>query len=354
MLLALLGRLAGGLSKSALVAGLALPAVVLAQDEDPAPEPASALMPAMPAPGVRSCAMVVAGFDKPGVDILTARAWEEMTRFVSNSLYEVLDKQEHVAVQKTFVEQSLSDRVPPAWLRPFAKSRCTEVITVVNGLGGDAQGPFVLFDFVAYHFARNPANGEMVTVNDFKKAYRYSRDAATVGSLSALTISRAAVADMRAAGVLDGFRTASPPADKQQVLKAYSTMLAKWNLNEYHVRRILLPDEASARAALARIRGGEPFAEVAKALSIDHWSGNQGGDLLWALPSSYEPALARAIAKDKAGGLIAEPVHGETGWNVVEVLAVRPLPPPPFEDVQLRIDERLRLLRDEKAASAAR
>ncbi len=319
-------------------------------DETPAPT-GTPLLPVMPVAGVRTCALVVGGLGKPAVELLTARAWEEMSRFVTDSLYEVIDKGGH-AVQKVFIEQSVSDRVPPAWIEPLAKSRCAEVITVADALGADEHGPFVLFYVVAYHFTQDPVTGKFGTVNDFAKPYRYSRDPATVGSLSALAISRAAVEDMRAAGILDLLRPASPPADKQLVAKAYGAMLAKWNLSEYHVRRILLPDEAAARAAIVRIQGGEPFEALAKTLSIDQESGRQGGDLQWALPSSYESPLAHAIAKAKAGRLVEEPVHGATGWNVIEVLGVRPKQPPPFDDVQLRLDERLRVARDAQTAGA--
>ena len=341
--------LAAFLVPVALLAGLALPASVRAQDDDSSNATDVAATPPTPVAGAHTCVMVVGGIDKPAVPLLTARSWEEMTRYVTDSLYEVIDKGGHAA-QKIFIEQSVSDRVPAPWILALAKSRCTEVINVVNALGADEQGPFVLFYFVAYHFTRDAATGKFGTVNDFAKAYRYSRDPATVGSLSALTISRAAVADMQAGGILDLLRPASPPADPQLVVKAYDAMLAKWNLREYHVRRILLADEEGARAALVRIRGGEPFEDVAKAVSIDQESGGRGGDLLWALPSSYEPALARALVKGKDGGLIAEPVHGVTGWNVVEVLGVRPKQPPPFDDAKLRIDERLRVIRDDKAA----
>src|SRR5690606_23138265 len=42
---------------------------------------------------------------------------------------------------------------------------------------------------------------------------------------------------------------------------------------------IKLPDEATAKQALARIKGGEPFPQVARAMSLHGGSKNQGGRL---------------------------------------------------------------------------
>ena len=78
---------------------------------------------------------------------------------------------------------------------------------------------------------------------------------------------------------------------------------------------------AEAEAALARVRGGEDFGEVARALSEDP-SAEKGGDLGWF----GRGLLVRAVedaAFDTADGQVAGPVRSPFGWHLVSPLTRR-------------------------------
>ena len=101
--------------------------------------------------------------------------------------------------------------------------------------------------------------------------------------------------------------------------------------DEYHARHILVPTEDEAKAALARVKGGEDFAKVADEVSKD--PGSQGGDLGWFTKDKMVPEFAEAAAKlDK--GQISDPVKSQFGWHVIQLQHKPPKPYPPFEQVK--------------------
>ncbi len=100
---------------------------------------------------------------------------------------------------------------------------------------------------------------------------------------------------------------------------------------EIHARHILLPDEASAKAALARVKGGEDFAKVATELSKD--PGGEGGDLGWFTKDRMVPEFSEAAFKLEPGQ-ISDPVKTQFGWHVIKVEEKRVKTFPPFDQVK--------------------
>ncbi len=100
---------------------------------------------------------------------------------------------------------------------------------------------------------------------------------------------------------------------------------------EYHARHILVPTEAEAKAAEARVKGGEDFAKVADELSKD--PGSQGGDLGWFTKDKMVPEFADATAK-LAKGQISDPVKSEFGWHVIQLEDTRQKAFPAFDAVR--------------------
>ena len=100
---------------------------------------------------------------------------------------------------------------------------------------------------------------------------------------------------------------------------------------EVHARHILLPTEEEAKAALARVKGGEDFGKVADELSKD--PGAQGGDLGWFTKERMVPEFADAAFKLKPGE-ISEPVKSQFGWHVIKVEEKRSKPFPELETVK--------------------
>jgi peptidyl-prolyl cis-trans isomerase C len=100
---------------------------------------------------------------------------------------------------------------------------------------------------------------------------------------------------------------------------------------EIHARHILLPTEAAAKAALARVKAGEDFAKVATELSKD--PGGKGGDLGWFTKDRMVPEFAEAAFKLKPGE-ISEPVKTQFGWHIIQVEGTRMKTFPPFDQVK--------------------
>lgn len=98
-----------------------------------------------------------------------------------------------------------------------------------------------------------------------------------------------------------------------------------------HVRHILIaPNEVmdndsaleKIRGIRARIAAGDDFAAVAKAVSDDPGSKNEGGDLGWTGPGAFAPEF-QAVADSIPENQVSEPVRTRFGWHILEVLGRR-------------------------------
>jgi peptidyl-prolyl cis-trans isomerase C len=100
---------------------------------------------------------------------------------------------------------------------------------------------------------------------------------------------------------------------------------------EVHARHILVPEEAEAKAALKRVKGGEDFAKVAKEVSKD--PGAEGGDLGWFTKARMVPEFADAAFKLEPGQ-ISEPVKSPFGWHVIKLEEKRQTTFPAYDEVK--------------------
>lgn len=83
---------------------------------------------------------------------------------------------------------------------------------------------------------------------------------------------------------------------------------------------IVVATRAEADDALRQIRDGEPFAEVARAVSLDGSTLEQGGDLGFVTRDQLEEEYGR-LAFDTPVGRTFGPVETRYGWNVGRVVA---------------------------------
>ena len=109
---------------------------------------------------------------------------------------------------------------------------------------------------------------------------------------------------------------------------------------EVHARHILVPTEAEARAALAEVRGGADFAEVARRRSTGPGS-REGGDLGFFRRGDMVPEFAAAAFALQAGQISENPVQSPFGWHVIKVEERRQATPPAFEEVAQAIRQQL-------------
>jgi hypothetical protein len=89
------------------------------------------------------------------------------------------------------------------------------------------------------------------------------------------------------------------------------------------VSHILLKTKAEADAALALIRGGEKFSDIAKTQSTDTTSGKAGGALGCLTPNEFVQEFQRA-ADAAPLGEVTEPVKSQFGYHLILVRAWNP------------------------------
>ncbi|MFJ7952257.1 peptidylprolyl isomerase [Lysinibacillus sp. NPDC096418] len=103
-------------------------------------------------------------------------------------------------------------------------------------------------------------------------------------------------------------------AIKEEDVKKYYEQM-KTELNGRH---ILVEDEATAKEAIEKIKGGASFADVAKEYSSDPGSAEKGGELGWFTVGAMVDEFNDAAYKLELNTL-SEPVQSSYGYHVIEI-----------------------------------
>ena len=139
------------------------------------------------------------------------------------------------------------------------------------------------------------------------------------------------------------------PVSDADVKVYYDKVVAALGPQEYKTRMIQTVDEASAKLALAEIKTGKNFADVAKQFSKAQSAVN-GGALDWVsfkLPlvdgqtQGYPLPLAEKVLALKSGMVTAQPVQWQNVWYIVKIDEVRPTRIPDFEKVKSALKQTL-------------
>lgn len=99
--------------------------------------------------------------------------------------------------------------------------------------------------------------------------------------------------------------------------------------------------KAAAQSAIERINAGEEFAAVAKEVSDDIGSAEQGGDLGFAAQGVYDPAFEDALYALE-NGQISAPVRTDYGWHVIKLLGVQAADVPSFASLKDKLTQDLK------------
>jgi foldase protein PrsA len=81
---------------------------------------------------------------------------------------------------------------------------------------------------------------------------------------------------------------------------------------------ILVKTKPEADAALARLKGGEDFAAVAKSVSVDTGSGSKGGDLGCNARGTFVAEFDQ-VANDQPVNQVSDPVRTQYGYHILLV-----------------------------------
>jgi peptidyl-prolyl cis-trans isomerase C len=123
--------------------------------------------------------------------------------------------------------------------------------------------------------------------------------------------------------------------------KEYDQIKAGLGDKEYRARHILVEKKEEAEAAIKQIQGGAKFEDVAKSLSKDPGSKENGGDLDWAVPSNYVKPFADAMTSLEKGKYTPQPVQSPFGFHVIKLEDVREAKAPPYEEVKPQLAQRM-------------
>ncbi|HEY8048850.1 MAG TPA: peptidylprolyl isomerase [Ramlibacter sp.] len=131
------------------------------------------------------------------------------------------------------------------------------------------------------------------------------------------------------------------PVTDAEIQAEYDKFVAANTGKEYHAHHILFEKEADAKQAIADIKKGKKFEDIAKAKSKDPGSAKNGGDLDWATASSYVPEFSAAMVKLGKGQMTQEPVKTSFGWHVIRVDDIRDAQLPKLAEVKPQIAQEL-------------
>lgn len=140
---------------------------------------------------------------------------------------------------------------------------------------------------------------------------------------------------------------------KEEDLKAlYNESIAEMEVTEErkasHIL-IAVDDETSEEAAIAklndvkaRVQNGESFEDLAKEMSDDPGSAQQGGDLGFAGKGTYVEPFENALFAMNVGDL-SEPVVTQFGVHLIKLNDVRTQGIPTYDELKPRLEQDLRL-----------
>jgi peptidyl-prolyl cis-trans isomerase C len=140
--------------------------------------------------------------------------------------------------------------------------------------------------------------------------------------------------------LIENFVKNNQPTDAE-VKARYDQLTKDAGGNEYHLHHILVDNEQQAKDLIAKIKAGASFEDMAKQFSKDPGSAKNGGDLDWSDPKAYVPEFADAATHLQKGQMTDTPVHTQFGWHIIRVDDIRPVTPPPLEQVRPQIVQQL-------------
>ncbi len=133
----------------------------------------------------------------------------------------------------------------------------------------------------------------------------------------------------------------SNAVNEDTLRKEYDLLKVQMGDKEYKARHILVETEAEAKDIIAKLKKGGKFAKLAEEKSIDDGSKENGGELNWSPPAAYVKPFSEALVSLSKGKMTQQPVQTSFGWHVIELMDIRPMQVPPFEEVKQNIQQRV-------------
>jgi peptidyl-prolyl cis-trans isomerase C len=176
----------------------------------------------------------------------------------------------------------------------------------------------------------NLVRGEIVAQEAAKQGLDKNGD-----TRSLLTLSRLQILEQAGA---EHYLQDKKPTDAE-LQAEYHQQIDAMPKTQYHARHILVANQAEAQQIIDQLKKGAKFDDLAKKVSIDPGSKNNGGDLGWFSPSTMVKPFADAVMALQKGQTTQQPVQTQYGWHVIQLLETRETPVPPFDQVKDRVTQ---------------
>jgi peptidyl-prolyl cis-trans isomerase C len=132
------------------------------------------------------------------------------------------------------------------------------------------------------------------------------------------------------------------PVAESAIRARYDSLVAKYkNSREVHASQIVLSTEGDAEKAIADLKKGSRFDQIARTRSLDPSAKQSGGDIGWNNLDMVPPMLANALKDLKKGQVSPSPLRTNVGWHVFKVEDVRPAQIPPYEQIKPQLQRQL-------------
>lgn len=120
------------------------------------------------------------------------------------------------------------------------------------------------------------------------------------------------------------------PVSDADVKAIYDRQKGVYGKTEYHLNHIAVKTQEDAQKAAERIKKGEAFAKVARAVSVDPAAARNGGDMGWMNSGALPPQMVESLNGIKGNQTIIVP--GPAGFEVVQNKGSRNAKPFPSYD----------------------
>ncbi|QSR89631.1 peptidylprolyl isomerase [Methylacidiphilum caldifontis] len=129
-----------------------------------------------------------------------------------------------------------------------------------------------------------------------------------------------------------------PPSEGELRMR-YAQLLKNFPKVEYKLRHIVLPSRRKALEIMERLKKGENFSLLAME-SIEKQTADRGGELGWQNSMSLVLSAYSLIEKLKPGE-VGGPILSSMGWDVIQLLAVRPMKVPSYEELKPQLIQQI-------------
>jgi peptidyl-prolyl cis-trans isomerase C len=134
------------------------------------------------------------------------------------------------------------------------------------------------------------------------------------------------------------------PISDAAIKEGYDKFKEGMGSKEFDIRHILVKTEAEAKSVEAKLKKGAKFEKLAKELSQDAGSKDNGGDLGWVpagnIATAYVKPFADAVMALKKGQTSA-PVQSQFGWHIIQIKDERNITLPTLDELKPKITQRL-------------